>query len=325
MLRAEAVALLVMAVALAWPIPAALARARWTARDPGVALVLWQAVGLAGGLSILGAGCTLAVSDLHRGWLGGMAALPTSAARLGPVGWTGVGLTVAAGLWLAGVAAASALRVTLDRREHRLRLDAVAETLDARPRSTRPGPAGTGTRTAALALAGVAAVPDVCCIDHPVAVAYSLPGVRTRIVVSRGALRALDADELDAVLAHEEAHARSRHDLVVQPFMAWRETFPFLRPATAALGAVEGLVEMLADDRARQDCSPAALRRALRQMASEQVAVAPAAAPRLDGTVEARVARLAVAPRPLARPVRLLVLVAAAVLVLGPPIALLVS
>ena len=50
-----AISLAVLAVLLAWPVPALLARARWPRRDPLVALVCWQAIGLAGGLSIIGA------------------------------------------------------------------------------------------------------------------------------------------------------------------------------------------------------------------------------------------------------------------------------
>ena len=47
--------LAVLAALLAWPVPALLARARWPRRDPLAALVCWQAIGLAGGLSIIGA------------------------------------------------------------------------------------------------------------------------------------------------------------------------------------------------------------------------------------------------------------------------------
>ncbi|HWD63325.1 MAG TPA: M56 family peptidase, partial [Humibacter sp.] len=49
-----AAALALLAVALAWPVPVALANARWPRRMPGAALVLWQAIALAGGLSMIG-------------------------------------------------------------------------------------------------------------------------------------------------------------------------------------------------------------------------------------------------------------------------------
>ena len=85
-LTAEGMGLLGLAVILAGPAPAALARASWPGRSPRAALVLWQAVGLSGGLAILGAGLTLAVSGLHRSWLGGLGVLPRAAAD-------GLGLT----------------------------------------------------------------------------------------------------------------------------------------------------------------------------------------------------------------------------------------
>jgi Zn-dependent protease with chaperone function len=88
-------------------------------------------------------------------------------------------------------------------------------------------------------------------IEHPELIAYCLPGARPRVVVSRGTLDALDSEELAAVLAHERAHARGRHELVVQPFVAWERTFPFLLAARRARLAVTLLVEILADDQAR--------------------------------------------------------------------------
>jgi len=50
-----ALALAAVAVALAWPVPIALSRARWPVRHPAIALLLWQAIGLAGGFSMIGA------------------------------------------------------------------------------------------------------------------------------------------------------------------------------------------------------------------------------------------------------------------------------
>ena len=49
------IALAVFALALAWPVPILLSHAKWPTRAPATALVLWQAVALAGGLSMLGA------------------------------------------------------------------------------------------------------------------------------------------------------------------------------------------------------------------------------------------------------------------------------
>ena len=137
-------------------------------------------------------------------------------------------------------------------------------------------------------------------VDHPLAVAYCLPGIRSRIVVSRGAIDALADSQLRAVLAHERAHAHSRHDLVVQPFIAWRATFPFLPTATTALRAVELLVEMLADDRARRSSAPSHLQEALGQLASRHSALV-LSHDQLTTQVAARTARLTTPPQSLPR------------------------
>src|SRR5262249_31453431 len=72
------------------------------------------------------------------------------------------------------------------------------------------------------------------------------------IVISAGALNLLDTDELAAVLAHERAHLRARHDLVLLPFTALLRAFRWSATARAANAEVALLVEMLADDRARR-------------------------------------------------------------------------
>ena len=62
-----ALGLLVLGVALAEPVSRALAAARWPARDPVGALLVWQAVGLAGGLALVGAGVVYGLAPLGRG------------------------------------------------------------------------------------------------------------------------------------------------------------------------------------------------------------------------------------------------------------------
>lgn len=52
-------------------------------------------------------------------------------------------------------------------------------------------------------------------MEHPSPAAYCLPGLRPRVVVTRGALSAPTGAEVAAVLGHERAHATGRHDLVV--------------------------------------------------------------------------------------------------------------
>jgi Zn-dependent protease with chaperone function len=153
-------------------------------------------------------------------------------------------------------------------------------------------------------------------LDHPVAAAYCLPGVRPRIVLSQGVLDVLTGAELAAVVGHERAHARGQHDLVILPFRAWRQTFPFLPSAGAALVAVELLVELLADDTASRRCGAGPLLAALRRLAG--------AAPG-DVQVAARAARLTTRPARLSRLATAVVYVAAVALVGLPPAILLVS
>jgi Zn-dependent protease with chaperone function len=231
---AAAVVLAGLAVALAVPVPARLARATWPARSPAAALALWQAIGLGGGLALLGTFAALAVVP--------------------PVRWLGVGAFVVTLLWLVGVLITSTARVVLARRRHRYLLDLLAE----RDR------AGVTERDRA----------GVTVLAHSAAAAYSVPGWRSRIVVSQGVFDRLGVEEVAAVIAHERAHLRQHHDLVVQPFVAWRRSFPFLAPAAAAARAVEQLVEFLADDAARARTGAAALDGALATMAGEGQAMA---------------------------------------------------
>lgn len=78
----------------------------------------------------------------------------------------------------------------------------------------------------------------------------------------------LTPEELRAVVAHERAHARGRHDLVLLPFVALRAAVPWVRAVRTAREAVPVLLEMLADDRARRVHGDLTLARALVGMAA---------------------------------------------------------
>jgi hypothetical protein len=320
-MRSEAAALLVLAVVLAVPVTIALARARWPARSPGLALACWQAVGLAGGLGLLGAGLTLTASGLGHGWLPGIAAVGARWPHLGVTGWTGICFTALIGVWLAVATMRSAARVVRARRSHRVMLDAVTSDWPGLHAVTsQRGPGGPQ-----YSPAGPPGPGDLRLLSDPAAVAYCLPGLRPRIVVSQGAAAALTPHELDAVLAHEQAHLRGRHDLIVQPFLAWQETFPFLPAATEALTAVQLLVEMLADDRARRQCDPESLCGALRRLGHEQLAAGPEHGHRLERETAERITRLSLPPQPLPPRQRAAALLAAIVLVALPPAVLILS
>lgn len=308
LLHIEALALVALAAFLAVPATAWLARARWPSRSPRAALILWQAMGWGGGLGLLSAGLTLAAGSVHDHWRDGIAALPERWPHLGPWGWAGMTVTVGLGAWLVGVAIASAARVTAARRAHRKRLDLISDALEV-----DDGPARETSW-------------EVRVVDHAHPLAYCLPGLRPRVVLTRGALETLADPQLTAVLAHERAHARGYHDLVIQPFIAWAQTFPFLRPAREAVRAVSLLVEMLADDVALRSCSAADLSAALRSLSGQHIATTGSRPADWRRDLDARVRRLTPgAPQPLSRPRRALAYVGAVALVCAPPVMLAVS
>src|SRR5579859_8132595 len=173
-----------------------LATARWPRRAPAAAILLWQALGLGWGLAAVGALAALAARPEHTGVAGGVFAFATSAVTrpgeqttlMETFRLVALGLAVALLTLLCWVLAAACAAVVRTRRRQRALL--------------------------ALLARGDPKVPGALVVDHPTAAAYCLPGLRSRIVVSAGTLDLLDQAELAALLAHERAHLRERHDLV---------------------------------------------------------------------------------------------------------------
>lgn len=274
-----------------------LAGARWTWRAPRTAIVLWQALGLAWGVATIGALLAYAVLPYGRGIAYGLPlTIRDGAARLGPVQLAallaGLGLTAVL-LTMLGYAI---VRIGRARRRHRALLALVAR--------------------------GHSAVPGTLVVDHPGAAAYCVPGVRSaKVVVSAGTLELLDREELAAVLAHERAHARERHDLVLLPFASLLHVFPRVPLVGRCLDAVELLIEMAADDRARRHRPDRELATALLRFAAARPVAAPsgtlAAAPAQESPVLARVHRL-VEPDPVHPAARLATIAAAVVIAVVP-------
>jgi hypothetical protein len=82
-------------------------------------------------------------------------------------------------------------------------------------------------------------------------------------VLSQGTLRVLGAPQVAAVLAHERAHLRARHDVVMESFTAFYRAVPGPLRSRAPLDAVHILLEALADDAARRRHGTGPLREAL--------------------------------------------------------------
>jgi Zn-dependent protease with chaperone function len=297
-MESTALGLLVLGVLLAEPVSRALAAAQWPARDPVGGLLVWQAVGLAGGLSLLGSGVVYGLAPLGPSLPAALsAAIDTLAAgQLPEIEIVHVIALLAAlvlALRLVSVLVAVTVRTLRARQRHRDLLDLLGT----------PWPAVPGARV----------------LDHPVPVAYCLPGMRSRLVLSAGVLDALDPPAVRAVLAHEQAHLRERHDLVVLPFVAWGATAPFVRGMVCAQVAVAALIEMRADDVASSAVTARQLTGALRTMGG----AAPAAAlSSFTDALDRRLLRITDPPRPLSVAVRVLVRLGAIGLV-GVPTALL--
>lgn len=269
-----ALGLAVLATLLVGPVPRWLAGAGWVYRAPRAAMLLWQVIGLTAALSAVGAGLGIAVAPLA-------ATVPHGVHRLlsqlsegqlpVPLTWPHVlALAWALGVsgfvsWRCGWAAVSTWR---KRRRLSQIVDLVGEPWT-----------GGGARVSLL--------------RHPTPTAYCLPGWRSRIVLSTGAVDVLGTSELAAVVAHEQAHARARHDLAVLPFTALAHAVPRITTARRAREATELLVEMLADDAARRLHGDRVLARALLRIAAHHDPSCPPGALAAEGgTVLIRIHRL---------------------------------
>jgi Zn-dependent protease with chaperone function len=241
----SALAFTIVALLLSGPVPAMLARASWPMRAPRAAIVLWQSIALAAVLSAFSAGIAIASRLFVPGSDGRPTATVTS--EIEALGWPmwlayvlvfAITLVIGARLFIAVLQVAIATRRR--RAHHRMVVDLVGKS------------GGNHLRI----------------LDVKQPLAYCLPGVRSRVVVSEGTLKTLSDSEIAAILTHERAHLRARHDLVLEMFTAVHAAFPRFVRSGNALDAVRLLIEMLADDAAVRAAGPTPLARALVACAS---------------------------------------------------------
>ncbi len=245
----------ILAVLLVGPVPALLARATWPLHAPRAAMVLWQAVALAAVFSAFSAGIAIATRVLMPGPDGRLtASIVGAAGRLGWPLWAAYiavfALTLLVGVRLMVALVRVAIANRRRRAHHRMVVDLVGVGHDAALTQPR-----ANTR-------------DLRVLDVPQPLAYCLPGVRSRVVVSEGTLNTLTDAEVSAILTHERAHLRARHDLVLEAFTAAHAAFPRIVRSANALRAVQLLVELLADDAAVRATGRTPLARALVTCAS---------------------------------------------------------
>lgn len=230
-------ALLALTIALTWPVPRLMAGMTAFRRAPRAALVVWQATSMAAVLAALFAA---------------PAALPYV---IGPtVELAGHATQIAAAVTVTGLIAGRLIlsghrvgtRLRANRRRHRRLVDLLAVP-----------PHEDSTHAAHMRV-----------LEHPTPTAYCVPGVRRRVVLTQGTLDALPEEELEAVLAHERAHLRARHDLILEFFTVIHEAVPRFVRSDAALREVTLLIEVLADRAAVRTAGLLATARAIVGMAT---------------------------------------------------------
>ncbi|GAA2250784.1 membrane protein [Streptomyces ruber] len=289
-------ALLLLGALTAVVAPRLLARADWPDREPVVALWTWQCVVVAV-LLCCALSMTLSAAAAWaavRGHVFAPAPHGVVEAYALSTGRTWAATTAVAlacgGAWTAAMLAREVVRTRRRRRRRRAELLVRAPLL---PGET-PGP------DRLVVLEG----------DRPDA--WWLPGAQPRLVVTTAALRRLKGRQLDALLAHEQGHARARHDWLLHCSSALADGFPQVPVFAAFRDEMHRLVELAADDMASRRFGRLTTALALVELNEDRGVFGPCPAPQAH--VPQRVDRLLTPPDRLPA-VRRLRLTAAAALV----------
>lgn len=237
--------LLAFTAGVTWFAPRLTASSSWLFAAPRLGLLLCQVIpaALAGAVVVMAGMSLVSVQhlrpDLEHLLHACAVAVWDNARHPGVPGTTALGLVAIVLLsHLLRTAVASAARVRRTRRDQREALALVGE-VDERYTRVHSGDA----------------------------FAFCLPGRGGGIVVSTAAERELDDVQLAAVLAHERAHLRGRHHVVVQVTHVMACALP-LPPLRLLHQQAKALVEMVADDRACRVASREALVGALLRLSS---------------------------------------------------------
>ncbi|MGP3948417.1 M56 family metallopeptidase [Streptomyces sp. 7N604] len=297
-------ALLVLGGLAAAVAPRLLARAEWADREPVLALWMWQCAVAAVLLC-----CALAMAlsaaaawEAVRGHV--FAPAPRGVVEAyalqgyGPWAGTVAAVLACGAAWTAAMLTREVRAARAQRRRQRSKL------LVRSPRL--PGEVETEGRL--VVLEG----------ERPGA--WWLPGPAPRLVITTAALRRLGRRQLDAVLAHEQGHARARHDWLLHCSSALATGFPQVPVFAAFRDEMHRLVELAADDVASRRFGRLTIALALVELNEDRGVFGPCPAPHAE--VPRRVDRLLTAA-PRLTPARRLQLTAAAACV--PVVPLLVA
>ncbi|MFF9809175.1 M56 family metallopeptidase [Streptomyces coeruleorubidus] len=289
-------ALLLLGALIAVVAPRLLARADWPDREPVVALWVWQCV-VAAVLVCCALAMTLSAAAAWHAVGGHVFATAPSpvveAYALGTAGPWAAATAVAlagGGLWSAAMLVREISGARARGRRRR------ADLLVRAP--LMPGEVAVSGRLVVLE----SEQPD----------AWWQPGTPPQLVVTTAALRRLKGRRLDAVLAHEQGHARARHDWLLNCSSALAGGFPQVPVFAAFRDEMHRLVELAADDTASRRFGRLTTALALVELNEHRGVFGPCPTPQAH--VPARVHRLLTPPDRLP-PARRLRLTAAAALV----------
>jgi beta-lactamase regulating signal transducer with metallopeptidase domain len=155
-------------------------------------------------------------------------------------------------------------------------------------------------------------------VEHSQPAAYCVAGRHPTVVLTTGALQALDPGQLEAVLAHERAHLAGHHHRLLAMARIGRQVLPFMPLMRDADAQVARLVELRADDTATRAHDPGRLAAALVVLATATAtSPAPALGAAVTDTVQ-RIHRLLDPAEPLSRVRRQLLRATATALALTP-------
>ncbi|MEU8946402.1 M56 family metallopeptidase [Streptomyces sp. NPDC048489] len=289
-------ALLLLGALAAVVAPRLLARADWPDREPVVALWVWQCV-VAAVLLCCALSMTLSAAAAWAAVRGHVfAPAPHSVVNAyalsagGPWAATTAVVLACGGAWTAAMLVREVLGARARHRQSRAELRLRAPLL--------PGEEPSSDRLVVLE----GERPD----------AWFLPGPAPQLVITTAALRRLKGRRLDAVLAHEQGHARARHDWLLHCSAALAVGFPQVPVFAAFRDEMHRLVELAADDMASRRFGRLTIALALVELNEDRGVFGPCPTPQAH--LPARVRRL-LTPQDRLTPSRRLRLTAAATLV----------
>ncbi|MEU8518961.1 M56 family metallopeptidase [Streptomyces sp. NPDC048577] len=267
-------ALLALGVLTAVVAPRLLSRSDWAEREPVVALWVWQCV-VAAVLLSFALSMTFSAAAAWQAVRGRVfAPAPHGVLEAYELGthqpWSAALAVVLAcgGLWTGAMLGREIGRARARRRRRR------GELLRRSP--LLPGEEPGGERLVVL--------------EGERSDAWWLPGATPRLVVTTAALRRLKGSQLDAVLAHEQGHARARHDWLLHCSGALAAGFPGIPVFAAFRDEMHRLVELAADDVASRRFGRLTIALALVELNEDRGVFGPGPAP--DADLPRRVDRL---------------------------------